>query len=56
MTDGYSAWRTLDGVRQLGCFAHARRYFDEAAKAQGKADGRTSRWTMVSDCPRSTAR
>ena len=24
----------------LGCFAHARRYFDEAVKAQGKADGR----------------
>jgi transposase len=40
MTDGYNAWRTLDGVRHLGCFAHARRYFDEAAKAQGKADGR----------------
>lgn len=40
MTDGYSAWRTLDGVLHLGCFAHARRYFDEAAKAQGKADGR----------------
>ena len=40
MTDGYSAWRTLHGVRHLGCFAHARRYFDEAAKAQGKADGR----------------
>lgn len=38
MTDGYSAWRTLDGVLHLGCFAHARRYFDEAAKAQGKAD------------------
>jgi transposase len=40
MSDGYSAWRTLDGVLHLGCFAHARRYFDEAAKAQGKADGR----------------
>jgi transposase len=40
MTDGYSAWRTLDGVLHLGYFAHARRYFDEAAKAQGKADGR----------------
>ena len=39
MTDGYSAWRTLDRVLHLGCFAHARRYFDEAAKAQGKADG-----------------
>ena len=40
MTDGYSAWRTLGGVLHLGCFAHARRYFDEAAKAQGKSDGR----------------
>ena len=40
MTDGYSAWRTLDGVLHLGCWAHARRYLDEAAKAQGKADGR----------------
>jgi transposase len=40
MTDGYSAWRTLDGVLHLGCVAHARRYFDEAAKAQGTADGR----------------
>lgn len=40
MTDGYSARRTLDGVRHLVCFAHARRYFDEATKAQGKADGR----------------
>lgn len=27
-------------MRHLGCFAHARRYFDEAAKAQGKTDGR----------------
>jgi transposase len=40
MTDGYSALRTLGGVLRLGCMAHARRYFDEAAKAQGKADGR----------------
>jgi len=40
MTDGYSAWRTLDGVTHLGCMAHARRYFDEAAKAQKKSDGR----------------
>jgi len=40
MTDGYSAWRTLDGATHLGCMAHARRYFDEAAKVQGKTDGR----------------
>lgn len=38
MKDGYSAWRTLTGVMHLGCMAHARRYFDEAAKAQGTAD------------------
>jgi transposase len=24
MTDGYSAWRTLEGVTHLGCLAHAR--------------------------------
>lgn len=40
MTDDCSAWRTLTGVMHLGCMAHARRYFDEAAKAQGKADKR----------------
>ncbi|PRE10913.1 IS66 family transposase [Burkholderia multivorans] len=40
MSDGYSAWRTLDGVTQLGCMAHARRAFDEAYKAHKKPDGR----------------
>lgn len=40
MTDGYSAWRTLDDATHLGCMAHARRYFDEAAKAQEKTNGR----------------
>lgn len=40
MTDGYSAWRTLSGVTQLGCMAHARRAFDEAYKAHKKPDGR----------------
>jgi len=34
MSDGYSAWRTLEGVTHLGCLAHARRQFDEADKAQ----------------------
>jgi transposase len=40
MTDGYSAWRTIKGVTHLGCLAHARRAFDEAFRAQKKADGR----------------
>jgi transposase len=40
MTDGYSAWRTLEGVTHLGCLAHARRAFDEAYKALKKPDGR----------------
>jgi transposase len=40
MSDGYSAWRTLEGVTQLGCMAHARRAFDEAYKAHKKPDGR----------------
>lgn len=34
MSDGYSAWRTLEGVMHLGCLAHMRRRFDEADKAQ----------------------
>ncbi len=40
MTDGYSAWRTLEGVTHLGCLAHARRAFDEAYKVLKKPDGR----------------
>ena len=40
MTDGYAAWRMLDGVTHLGCMAHARRKFDEALKAQKHPTGR----------------
>ena len=40
MTDGYAAWRMLKGIKHLGCMAHARRYFDEALKAQKKPTGR----------------
>jgi hypothetical protein len=43
MTDGYSAWRTLEGVTHLGCMTHARRAFDEAYKAHKKPDGRARR-------------
>jgi len=38
-TDGYDGYNAVVGANQLihvGCFAHARRKFDEALKAQGK--------------------
>jgi transposase len=37
--DGYAGYDSVcakNGLRQVGCFAHARRKFDEALKAQGK--------------------
>jgi len=41
MTDGYSAWRTLEGVTHFGCMAHSRRLFVDAHKGQkNKAGGR----------------
>jgi transposase len=40
MTDGYSAWRTLEGVTHFGCLAHARRMFVDAHKGQKKPGGR----------------
>jgi transposase len=41
MTDGYSAWRTLEGVTHFGCMAHSRRLFVDAHKGQKrKAGGR----------------
>jgi transposase len=40
MTDGYSAWRTLEGVTHFGCMAHARRMFVDAMKGQKKPGGR----------------
>lgn len=38
-TDGYTAYAAVcakNGLRHAGCWAHARRYFDEALKATGK--------------------
>ena len=38
-TDGYAGYDGVcakNGLRQVGCFAHARRKFDEALNAQGK--------------------
>lgn len=34
--EGYNAVAVQEGVTQVGCWAHARRKFDEALKAQGK--------------------
>ena len=39
MSDGYDAWRTLDGATHLGCMAHARRKFTDALKARKKPAG-----------------
>jgi transposase len=39
MSDGYQAWRTLDGALHLGCMAHARRKFTDALKARKKPGG-----------------
>jgi transposase len=39
MSDGYDAWRTLDGAIHLGCMAHARRKFTDALKARKKPGG-----------------
>lgn len=39
MTDGYSAWRSLQGATHLGCMAHARRRFVDAQKTRGRSGG-----------------
>jgi transposase len=39
MSDGYSAWRTLEGATHLGCMAHSRRRFVEAFKARKNGGG-----------------
>ncbi|MBB4189180.1 transposase [Sinorhizobium terangae] len=39
MSDGYSAWRTLEDATHLGCMAHSRRRFVEAFKARKKGGG-----------------
>ena len=40
MSDGYAAWRTLEGPTHYGCLAHARRLFVDAMKGQKKPGGR----------------
>lgn len=39
LSDGYSAWRTIEGATHFGCLAHARRMFVDAHKAQKKKTG-----------------
>ncbi|MQV19791.1 IS66 family transposase [Sinorhizobium meliloti] len=39
MSDGYSAWRTLEGAIHLGCMAHSRRRFVNALKTRNKPGG-----------------
>ena len=39
MSDGYSAWRTLEGATHLGCMAHSRRRFVNALKTRDKPGG-----------------
>lgn len=39
MSDGYSAWRTLESATQLGCMAHSRRRFVNALKTRNKPGG-----------------
>jgi len=40
-TDGYAGYQGLEGVKLVGCLAHARRKFDEAIKAAPKGSGQT---------------
>src|SRR4051812_42874563 len=39
MSDGYTAWRTLEGTTHIGCMAHSRRRFVDALKARKKGGG-----------------
>jgi len=39
--DGYSVYDGIEGVTPVGCWAHARRKYDEALKAESKNKGRT---------------
>lgn len=35
ITDGYAGYNSVQNVTRVGCWSHARRYFDEAVKASG---------------------
>ncbi|OTP68786.1 IS66 family transposase [Caballeronia sordidicola] len=42
ISDGYAAWRTLEGPTHFGCLAHARRAFVDALKGMKKPGGRAA--------------
>ena len=54
--DGYNAAVATQGLTHIGCFAHARRKFDEALKAQGKHRRPGSRASRPSDDPETLCR
>ncbi|MGY4473621.1 transposase [Bradyrhizobium sp. USDA 3364] len=39
ISDGYAAWRTLEGATHIGCMAHSRRRFVDALRARKKGGG-----------------
>jgi Transposase IS66 family len=39
MSDGYTAWRTLERATHIGCMAHSRRRFVDALRARKKGGG-----------------
>lgn len=41
-TDGYAGYNSIPGVKPVGCFAHARRYFSDTLKALPKGSDLTS--------------
>ena len=49
-TDGYAAYRGLEGVTHVGCWAHARRKFEEARKAMPKGKRSTTAEQGVAYC------
>ncbi len=51
-TDGYSGYHGVEGVTHVGCWAHARRKFDEAVKAlpKGKQTASSAAVTGLAYC------
>ena len=49
-TDGYAAYHGLEGVTHIGCWAHARRKFEEAQKAMPKGKRSTTAEQGVAYC------
>ena len=41
--DGYSVYDGIDGITPVGCWAHARRKYNDALKAESKNKGRANK-------------